>query len=47
MLYAMSRWDEALDAVGNAMQAAREAREWSLVLRLSNNMGAVYKKLGR
>nr|BBC28435.1 predicted histone H1-like nucleoprotein HC2 (HC2), homolog of Volvox carteri MTF0822/MTM1037 [Yamagishiella unicocca] len=47
MLYALNRWDEALAAVGEAMEAARTAREWALAVKLSNNMGAVYKKLGR
>lgn len=47
MLYALNRWDEALEAVGEAMTAAREAHEWALAVKLSNNMGAVYKKLGR
>lgn len=47
MLYALNRWEEALGAVGEAVEAAREAGEWSLVVKLSNNMGAVYKKLGR
>ncbi len=47
MLYALNRWDEALGAVGEAVEAARQAGEWSLVVKLSNNMGAVYKKLER
>nr|BCL66115.1 hypothetical protein [Volvox africanus] len=47
MLYGMNRWEEALEAVGEAMQAAREAGEWAMAIKLANNMGAVYKKLDR
>nr|ADI46955.1 MTM1037 [Volvox carteri f. nagariensis] len=47
MLHAMNLWDEALDAVDEALQAAQQAGEWALAVKLSNNMGALYKELGR
>ncbi|GLI62897.1 hypothetical protein VaNZ11_005717 [Volvox africanus] len=47
MLYGMNRWEEALEVVGTAKEAAREAGDWAMAIKLSNNMGAVYKKLGR
>ncbi|GIL91457.1 hypothetical protein Vretimale_18748 [Volvox reticuliferus] len=47
MLYGMNRWEEALEAVGEAREAARAAGEWAMAIKLTNNMGAVYKKLAR
>ncbi|GLC44756.1 hypothetical protein PLESTF_001055200 [Pleodorina starrii] len=47
MLYATGNLAAALDAVGEAIDAARQGGEWALVVKLSNNMGAVYKKLNR
>lgn len=47
MLYAQDKLDEAKAVVGQALDAAEAGGELQLYMKLTNNMGAVLKKLGQ
>eukprot|EP00877_Chromochloris_zofingiensis_P010088 jgi/Chrzof1/5332/Cz15g22130.t1 len=45
MLYAQQKFDEAQEAVATALDAAENSKQWALYIKLSNNMGAVLRRL--
>jgi tetratricopeptide (TPR) repeat protein len=47
MLYAQGKLDDAHDAVAVALDAAESSKQYALYIKLSNNMGAVLRKLER
>ena len=47
MLYAQGKLEDAHEAVAVALDAAESSKQYALFIKLSNNMGAVLRKLER
>ncbi len=47
MFFAHEMWDEAQSAVRQAMAAAEACGKFGLAIKLSNNLGAVLKRLDK